>query len=128
MATDHGPLTVYVAHLGSVRVMPRGGFWTGSRDIGVQAVGAAVAADPSARVLLLGDLNGTTGDRELSGITSQLRSAQNVAGAGFGFTYPATFPVVRIDQVLERGLQPRNSWVLPANGSDHLPVEAGIDW
>jgi vancomycin resistance protein VanJ len=128
VATPHGPLTVYVAHLGSVRVMPRGGFWTASRDIGVQALGKAVAADPSSRVVLLGDLNGTTDDRAFAGITSQLQSAQTTAGDGFGFTWPATFPVLRIDQILVRGVKPERSWVLQATGSDHLPVAAGISW
>ncbi|MHB9863505.1 endonuclease/exonuclease/phosphatase family protein [Streptomyces sp. YIM S03343] len=128
VATSHGPLTVYVAHLGSVRVMPREGFWTASRNIGVQTLGKAVAADPSKQVVLLGDLNGTTGDRALADLTSQLRSAQDTAGSGFGFTWPAAFPVVRIDQILVRGVEPDRSWVLPADGSDHLPVEAGISW
>ncbi|MEY9835886.1 endonuclease/exonuclease/phosphatase family protein [Streptacidiphilus sp. EB103A] len=128
VATDHGPLTVYVAHLGSVRVMPRGGFWTASRDIGAQALGRAVAADPSQRVVLLGDLNGTMDDRAFAVLTSQLRSVQAVAGDGFGFSWPADFPVARIDQILVRGVRPESSWVLSATGSDHLPVAAGISW
>lgn len=128
VATARGPLTVYVAHLGSVRVLPSSGFWTSSRNIGVQALGRAVAADPSQRVVLLGDLNGTTDDRALDGLTSQLRSVQETAGDGFGFTWPAGFPVVRIDQILVRGVEPRSSWVLPANGSDHRAVAAGFDW
>ncbi|TDT95559.1 vancomycin resistance protein VanJ [Streptomyces sp. 846.5] len=128
VTTDRGPLTVYVAHLGSVRVMPRGGFWTASRDIGAQALGRAVATDPSQRVVLLGDLNGTMDDRAFVGLTSQLRSVQVVAGDGFGFSWPADFPVARIDQILVRGVQPESSWVLSATGSDHLPVAAGINW
>ncbi len=128
VATDHGPLVVYVAHLGSVRVMPREGFWTASRDIGVQALGKAVAAGPSGPVMLLGDLNGSLDDRAFDGLTSQLRSVQEVAGAGFGFSWPAAFPVVRFDQILVRGVKPESSWVLPATGSDHLPVAAGISW
>jgi vancomycin resistance protein VanJ len=128
VATDHGPLTVYVAHPGSVRVNPRAGFWTASRDIGVQALGRAIAADPSERVVLLGDLNGTMGDRAFAALTSQLRSTQDVAGDGFGFTWPASFPVVRIDQILVRGVKPDSSWVLRANGSDHRPVAARIGW
>jgi vancomycin resistance protein VanJ len=128
VATDHGPLTVYVAHLGSVRVNPATGFWTASRNIGVQALATAIAADRSKRVVLLGDLNGTLGDRAFAGLTAQLRSAQDVAGNGFGFTYPAFFPVLRIDQILLRGVRPDSSWVLPANGSDHRPVEAAISW
>ena len=128
VATDHGPLAVYVAHLGSVRVNPRSGFWTDTRDRNAQALGEALADERNERVVLLGDLNGTTDDRALDGITSQLHSAQAAAGDGFGFTYPADFPLVRIDQILVRGVRPESSWVLPATGSDHLPVAAGINW
>jgi len=128
VATGHGPLTIYVAHPGSVRVNPRAGFWTASRDIGVQALGQAIAADPSKRVVLLGDLNGTMGDRAFAGLAAQLHSAQDMAGDGFGFTWPASFPVVRIDQILVRGVTPDSSWVRPGNGSDHRPVEARISW
>ncbi|MER5755133.1 endonuclease/exonuclease/phosphatase family protein [Streptomyces sp. NPDC002088] len=128
VATDHGPLAVYVAHLGSVRLMPRGGFWTDSRDRNAQALGKAIAAEQNERVVLLGDLNGTTDDRAFDGLTSQLRSAQEEAGNGFGFTWPAKFPVVRIDQILVRGVKPESSWLLPATGSDHRPVAAGISW
>ncbi|MFD4976961.1 endonuclease/exonuclease/phosphatase family protein [Streptomyces sp. NPDC058424] len=128
VATDHGPLTVYVAHLGSVRLLPRNGFWTASRDRGAQALGEAIAADPSERVVLLGDLNGTVVDRAFADITSRLHSVQDAAGDGFGFSWPAKFPVARIDQILVRGVKPESSWVLPATGSDHLPVAAGISW
>ena len=128
VTTDRGPLAVYVAHLGSVRLMPRGGYRTEQRDAGAQALAEAVAAERNERVVLLGDLNGTMDDRAFDGLTSQLRSAQDAAGEGFGFSWPATFPVARIDQILVRGVQPKSSWVLPATGSDHRPVAAGISW
>ncbi|WP_031066765.1 endonuclease/exonuclease/phosphatase family protein [Streptomyces sp. NRRL WC-3742] len=128
VTTDRGPLTVFVAHLGSVRVLPAKGFWTDSRNLGAQALGRAVAADPSPRVVLLGDLNGTLDDRALSGLSTQLRSAQDAAGDGFGFTWPAAFPMVRIDQIMVRGVEPRSSRVLAANGSDHRPVTAALSW
>nr|WP_242619497.1 endonuclease/exonuclease/phosphatase family protein [Actinomadura fibrosa] len=128
VATSHGPLAVYVAHLESVRVNPRAGFFTPHRDRNAQALGKAIAAEPSRRVLLLGDLNGTIDDRAFDGITARMRSAQEAAGDGFGFSWPAKFPVVRIDQILVRGVEPRSSWVLPATGSDHRPVAATIDW
>ncbi|MFD4630563.1 endonuclease/exonuclease/phosphatase family protein [Streptomyces sp. NPDC058284] len=128
VATDKGPLAVYVAHLGSVRVFPRDGFWTGSRDRGAKALAEAVAAEPNRRMVLLGDLNGTEDDRALAGITSRLDSAQEEAGDGFGFSWPAKFPVARIDQILVRGVAPTSSWVLPATDSDHRPVAAGISW
>ncbi|MFE9443437.1 endonuclease/exonuclease/phosphatase family protein [Streptomyces sp. NPDC006602] len=128
VAADHGPLTVYVAHLGSVRVNPRAGFWTDSRDRGAQALGEAIAAEQNKRVVLLGDLNGTMDDRAFADITSQVQSVHDAAGDGFGFTWPTKFPVARIDQILVRGVEPESSWVLPATGSDHLPVAAGISW
>ena len=71
-------------------------------------------------MVLLGDLNGSMDDRAFDSITSQLRSAQDAAGDGFGFSWPAGFPVARIDQILVRGVKPMSSWVLPATGSDHL--------
>jgi vancomycin resistance protein VanJ len=128
VATDHGPLAVYVAHLGSVRVNPRAGFWTESRDRGVRALDEAVAAERNKRVVLLGDLNGTTDDRAFADLTSRLHSAQDEAGDGFGFSWPAAFPIARIDQILVRGVRPRSAWVLPDTGSDHLPVAARISW
>ncbi|SEE24080.1 endonuclease/exonuclease/phosphatase family protein [Streptomyces sp. KS_5] len=128
VATDEGPLAVYVAHLGSVRVMPRNGFWTDSRDRNATALAEALAAERNERVVLLGDLNGTVDDRAFAGITAQLHSVQDEAGDGFGFSWPAKFPVARIDQILVRGVEPRSSWVLPSTGSDHLPVAADISW
>ncbi|MFE6886680.1 endonuclease/exonuclease/phosphatase family protein [Streptomyces sp. NPDC057694] len=128
VTTKQGALAVYVAHLGSVRVMPRGGFWTDSRDAGATKLAKAVAAERSERVLVLGDFNGTLDDHALDGLSSQLRSVQDVAGDGFGFSWPAKFPVARIDQILVRGVEPKSSWLLPATGSDHLPVAAGINW
>jgi len=128
VTTGRGPLAVYVAHLGSVRVLPGSGFRTDDRDRGAKALAKAVAAEPDKRVVLLGDLNGTTDDREFTGLTSRLRSAQDAAGDGFGFSWPAKFPVARIDQILVRGVRPTKAWVLPATGSDHLPVAAGISW
>jgi vancomycin resistance protein VanJ len=130
VATARGPLAVYVAHLGSVRVEvnPRGGFVTRERNASADALARAIAAEPAKRVVLLGDMNGSMADRAFDGITARMRSAQDVAGAGFGFSWPASFPVVRIDQILVRGVEPESSWVLPANGSDHLPVAARINW
>jgi vancomycin resistance protein VanJ len=126
VTTDDGPLAVYVAHLGSVRIFPINGFWTESRNAGIDSISARLAADPSPRVLLLGDLNGSLDDRAFAPLTAQLSPVR--AGGGFGFTWPASFPVVRSDQVLARGLDPLRSWTLPATGSDHLPVAAAVGW
>lgn len=117
-----------MAHLGSVRVDPRSGLSSGQRDAGAQSLGQAVAAEENERVVLLGDLNGALDDRAYAGLTSRMESAQETAGAGFGFSWPAKLPVVRIDQILVRGVKPESAWVLPATGSDHRPVAARISW
>ncbi len=125
VATPQGPVAVYVAHLPSVRVKSEGGFTADRRDVSAQALGDAVEAEPLKKVLLLGDLNGTMNDRSLAPVTSQMRSAQGAAGDGFGFSWPASFPMARIDQILSKGgLQPTRSWVLGPDGSDHRAVAA----
>ncbi|MGA5128983.1 MULTISPECIES: endonuclease/exonuclease/phosphatase family protein [Streptomyces] len=122
--TPQGPVAVYVAHMPSVRVKFNAGFTAGQRDNSAEALGEAIAKEPEKKVLLLGDLNGTMNDRSLAPITSQLRSAQGAAGDGFGFSWPASFPMARIDQIMVRGMDPVSAWTLPKTGSDHLPVAA----
>ncbi|MEV3854135.1 endonuclease/exonuclease/phosphatase family protein [Streptomyces sp. NPDC050095] len=124
--TPKGPLAVYVAHLASVRVHLDSGFGTDRRNEAAAALASAVHAERLPRVLVLGDFNGTTGDRALAGVTDGLRSAQDEAGAGFGFSWPAAFPVARIDQILVKDIAPVSAWTLPRTGSDHLPVAASV--
>ncbi|MFB9370455.1 endonuclease/exonuclease/phosphatase family protein [Kitasatospora sp. NPDC001664] len=125
VTTPQGPLAVYVAHLPSVRLKFDSGFTAGRRDVSAQALGDAIEAEPVKKVLLLGDLNGTMNDRSLAPVTSQMRSAQGAAGDGFGFSWPSGFPMARIDQILSKGgLTPTDSWVLPADGSDHRAIAA----
>ncbi|MGW0395067.1 endonuclease/exonuclease/phosphatase family protein [Streptomyces sp. NPDC003042] len=124
--TPKGPVTVYVAHLPSVRIRA-GGFATERRNEGARNLDAALRADTSAaRTLLVGDFNAATEDGALAPLTDRFRSAQEAAGAGLGFSWPASFPVARIDQILVRGLTPVSAWTLPATASDHLPVAASL--
>ncbi|WP_042376196.1 endonuclease/exonuclease/phosphatase family protein [Streptacidiphilus melanogenes] len=129
-ATVHAPqgdLAVYVAHMPSVRVHFDGGFTANQRNRSAEALGEAISHESLKRVLLLGDMNGTMNDRALAPITMQLRSAQGSAGAGFGFSWPATFPSARIDQIMSRGMTPTAAWTLPQTGSDHLPIGAHFE-
>ncbi|MET9700758.1 endonuclease/exonuclease/phosphatase family protein [Streptomyces sp. NPDC006529] len=126
--TPKGPVAVFAAHLASVRVLPTAGFTTSRRNEAALKLADAVRAEPLPRVVVLGDLNGTTTDSALAPVTSRLRSAQREAGNGFGFTWPASFPVVRIDEILVKGMAPVAAWTLPATGSDHLPVAASLRW
>jgi vancomycin resistance protein VanJ len=126
VTTPAGQIAVYVAHLPSVRVKMEAGFTARQRDKSANALGEAIADEPIQKVVLLGDLNGTMNDRALNAVTAQMRSTQGAAGNGFGFSWPASFPMARIDQILVRGVEPESSWTLPETGSDHLPVAARV--
>ncbi|MET8945052.1 endonuclease/exonuclease/phosphatase family protein [Streptomyces sp. NPDC004542] len=126
VASPEGPVAVYVAHLPSVRVKIKAGFTARQRDTSANALGEAIADETVEHVVLLGDLNGTMNDRALNAVTSQMRSTQGAAGSGFGFSWPASFPMARIDQIMVKGIQPESSWTLPRTGSDHLPVAARV--
>lgn len=117
-----GDLAVYVAHLPSLRLGWTTGFGSTRRDGSAEKLGAALAAEPQDRVLLLGDLNGTLDDRGLDPVTSQLTSDRS----DFAFSWPAPAPLSRIDHVLARGSTVTRVWSLPRTGSDHLPVAARI--
>ncbi|AXG82425.1 hypothetical protein DVK44_07140 [Streptomyces paludis] len=127
VTTPSGPVAVYVAHLPSVRVKLHAGFTANQRDKSADALGEAIADERLPRVILLGDLNGTMNDRSLNAVTSQMRSTQGAAGHGPGFSWPAAFPLARIDQIMVKGVEPTSSWSLPRTGSDHLPIAARVD-
>ncbi|RPK46128.1 hypothetical protein EES39_14200 [Streptomyces sp. ADI92-24] len=119
--TPYGDVAAYVAHLPSVRV-GAGGLTSARRDESAVLLGRAVAAEKVGTVILLGDLNGTVDDRGLAPLTSQL----NLSKRGFAFSFPASFPLARIDQVMARGAEVGPLRTLPATGSDHLPVATRI--
>ncbi|MFE0172803.1 endonuclease/exonuclease/phosphatase family protein [Streptomyces sp. NPDC059002] len=121
-----GDTAVYAVRLPSVRVSPGKGFAVGNRDASAAALAGRIAADPARRVVLLGDLNGSLRDRGLAPLARELDAVQGRVGRGPGFTWPAAFPVVRIDHVLTRGLEATGATVLPDLGSDHRPVRTGL--
>jgi vancomycin resistance protein VanJ len=127
VASPKGDVAVYVAHLPSVRVKLDAGFTANQRDASADALGEAIADEQISKVVLLGDLNGTMNDRALNAVTSQMRSTQGAAGDGFGFSWPASFPMARIDQIMVKGVEPLSSWTLPETGSDHLPIAARVE-
>ena len=116
-----GDIAVYAVHLPSIR--PR---YTTARDDGVAELAALVAADPAARVLVMGDLNTATTDPVLDTLTAQVTDSRETVKGGFGFTWPADFPITRPDHVLGRGVTAVSDTVLPAVGSDHRAVLVGL--
>ncbi|WP_328847247.1 endonuclease/exonuclease/phosphatase family protein [Streptomyces sp. NBC_00258] len=119
--TPRGDIAVYVAHLPSVRIRWNG-LSSGWRDESAGLLGEAIAAEKLAKVILLGDLNSTLDDRGLDPVTERMDSA----GRNFAFSWPAAFPVSRIDHVMTRSLVVTDTRTLPATGSDHLPIAADI--
>ncbi|WP_418896289.1 endonuclease/exonuclease/phosphatase family protein [Streptomyces cupreus] len=119
--TPRGEIAAYVAHLPSVRIRVSG-LASSWRDESADLLGKAIAAEQLKTVILLGDLNGTVDDRGLAPLTSRM----NVAERGFAFSFPADFPLARIDQVMACSATVAHIGTLPATGSDHLPVAARI--
>ncbi|MFF2777309.1 endonuclease/exonuclease/phosphatase family protein [Streptomyces sp. NPDC058052] len=119
--TPYGEVTAYVVHLPSVRLGP-GGLASARRDESAARLGRILAEEPSGRVILAGDLNGTVDDRGLAPLTSRLAAPDR----GLALSYPAALPVARIDQVLARGARVPALRTLPPTGSDHLPVLARV--
>ncbi|MGW6915225.1 endonuclease/exonuclease/phosphatase family protein [Kitasatospora sp. NPDC054939] len=120
--TPYGEAAVLVAHLPSLRWGPRTGLGSARRDDSAARLAAAVDAEALPRLVLLGDLNGSTDDRGLRPLTGRLRPP----AAGLAPSWPAGLPLVRIDQVLVRGAAPGRIRTLPPTGSDHLPVAVRI--
>lgn len=86
--------------------------------------------EPDMPTIVGGDFNSTERSlpyRELVG--AGFDDPQRDAGQGPGFTWPVgstgvPIPVVRIDWLMSRGLDPVAAWVAPAGPSDHHPVVA----
>jgi vancomycin resistance protein VanJ len=125
VSTPEGKVAFYVAHLASVRI-GTSGFTSNQRNDTIKQLGQQIAQEKDAGVVVMGDFNGTANDRSLAPITVGLRSAQGAAGFGFGFTWPAKFPMARIDHIMVRGVVPTKAWVMAPTGSDHRPVVAEI--
>jgi len=125
VSTPEGKVALYVAHLASVRV-GTSGFTSDQRNDTIKALGRQIADEKLSGVIVMGDFNGTANDRSLAPLTTGLRSAQGAAGYGFGFTWPAKFPMARIDHIMVRGVTPTKAWVMKPTGSDHRPVVAEL--
>lgn len=128
VSTPQGPLVMYVVHIPQPVLGDQG--FAKVRDEAVDRVVATIKADQAARLAIVGDINVAQTDRRFAQLSSGLglTSAQGAAGSGFGFTWPAEFPVVRLDDLLVRGATPVRSVVLPAlaGGQTHLPIEIDL--
>jgi endonuclease/exonuclease/phosphatase family metal-dependent hydrolase len=80
------------------------------------------------RAVVLGDFNATPEATEIEVLRrAGLRDAFVLAGAGEGFTYPATRPERRIDYIfVSPDLAVRDFRVLPGTASDHLGIAVTV--
>ncbi|HEV2346055.1 MAG TPA: endonuclease/exonuclease/phosphatase family protein [Actinocrinis sp.] len=128
VSTPQGPLVLYVVHIPQPVLGDQG--FAKVRDEAVNRLVSTVAADHADKLAIVGDINVAQTDRRFTQLSSGLglTSAQGAAGDGFGFTWPAEFPVVRLDDLLVRGATPVHSVVLPAlaGGQTHLPIEIDL--
>ncbi|WP_402370985.1 endonuclease/exonuclease/phosphatase family protein [Isoptericola rhizosphaerae] len=117
---DGSDVRVYAVHAPSVRLGLQG-FGSGPRDASLRMLAEVLAEDSSSAIVVGGDLNTTLADRALDPVLDQVATP-----AGWGFTFPAALPVVRIDHVLARGAEITRVATLGRTGSDHRPVVAEV--
>ncbi len=118
--TPGGDTTVYVVHAASARIDGHA-----QRDEMLTQLAEVIRADGSPRIVTLGDFNASTDDRFFAPLAELLVEPRQSAG-GFGFSWPAQFPVVRLDHVLVRGFDARDMATQRLGDSDHLAVSAEL--
>ncbi|MFF3028434.1 endonuclease/exonuclease/phosphatase family protein [Microbacterium sp. NPDC057944] len=108
---------VYVLHAASVRPGHQD-----ARDTMLSGLAATVAADSAESLVVVGDFNAASTDPALNPLRGELDWVRPT-DASLGLTWPAAFPLTRIDQVFTRGLSTISSTTLPAGNSDHLATK-----
>jgi vancomycin resistance protein VanJ len=123
--------TLYAVHLPQPS-LSHSGFAT-KRAEALTMLAGQIRAEYDKDLIVVGDLDLAQTDRGMRKLVGSdsgtgLVSAQAAAGSGFGFTWPASFPMVRLDDVLARGVAPVRSVVLGALGpsSAHRPIEVDL--
>lgn len=116
IVTPQGPVSIYVIHAASARPGDHA-----DRDTMLANLADVLPNDENDRVILVGDFNTATTDRHFGAITAQLSEPNQSAGM-FGFTWPANFPVTRLDHVMQRGMTVTANTTLSAGDSDHLAI------
>ncbi|MFI1920448.1 endonuclease/exonuclease/phosphatase family protein [Nocardia sp. NPDC020380] len=118
IATPQGDVVMYVVHLPSIRRDD-----TATRDHGLEVLSRTLTAERAGRVVVAGDFNTPRTDRHWPGFAPGYTEVQP---GGPGFTWPAAFPLVRLDHILTRGLDPIGASVRRFPGPDHRAMAATI--
>lgn len=116
LGTSAGLVSLYVVHAASARPDSYE-----DRNTMLSNLAEYFARDENDRVIAVGDFNAGSSDRALGAITAELTEA-NQSGGGFGFTWPAEAPVIRIDHLFQRGMDVVSNGTMRTGSSDHLAV------
>lgn len=103
--------------------------WQATADVRMEQARetAAWLGNISGPVVLAGDFNTPPRGHAYRTLTERLTGGFDHAGLGFGYTFPARCPVIRIDHIFAgHGSVPVSARVLPFTASDHLPVLAEV--
>ena len=114
-------VTVLNAHFTTI---PLRGGWTAARDARdaqLRALLGAAQTTPGP-LLACGDFNTPAHGRVYGELKRHFANAFEQAGSGFGYTFPASFPLVRIDHVWLRGAHATRGAVPESRASDHRPL------
>ncbi|GAB3596842.1 endonuclease/exonuclease/phosphatase family protein [Microbacterium tumbae] len=109
-----GDIRLYLVHAASVRPGAQS-----ARDGMLSELADAVRADDAPRLIALGDFNAATTDPALHAIGAELALVRPTDGS-LGFSWPARFPLVKIDHVFQRGFDVSSATTRAAGVSDHL--------
>ncbi|WP_082485310.1 endonuclease/exonuclease/phosphatase family protein [Rathayibacter sp. Leaf296] len=120
IGTTLGTTRLFVVHLASFRLGDHE-----ERDATLAGLAETLAADESARTLVVGDFNTATDDHLLAPVLEQAGLVRT-SGIGFPATWPSLLPLVGLDHALADGVPAATVEVLPPNGSDHRPVSLTI--
>ncbi len=115
-----GAVSVYVVHAASLRPGAQG-----ARDAMLSALGERIRKDRTPRTIALGDFNAVSTDPALAAVSRELGEVR-FGGLAPSFTWPASFPAVRIDHVFQRGFASAAAKTTAAGRSDHLAIVAAL--
>jgi vancomycin resistance protein VanJ len=121
LATPTGLVSIYVVHAASARPGDHA-----TRDEMLANLADYVPRDENERLVMVGDFNAGSSDRNLAALTDQL-DEPNQSSGGFGFTWPASAPVTRPDHLLQRGMDVVSNRTLRSGDSDHLALLATLN-
>ncbi len=141
LTTPHGPLRVLTTHISTSfagqapyrglraqirEIIPNARQAAGARLEQIGPLDAALDADPTTPLLLCGDFNTPPRGLLYRHLRGRLDDGFARAGSGLGLSFPAKFPLLRIDYIWTRGVRAQTVQVAPMGASDHRMVVAQV--